>query len=281
MAEAVAPEPAAPATPEPATPAAPAWTDGMDADTLGLIETKGYKSASELGKAYVHASSMLGTPANQLVKIPSDPDNTEQMGNFHRQLGRPDTPEGYDLPKVEVPQGQENVLEPAFRKAAHDAGVSQKHAHALYQWYVGHAAGVQTQNQASRDQQSQLADIELKQEWGAEYDANMAHAKRFASVFGLAEDWLSQVEDAAGTKGLYKGAAKIGRAIAEHKFADTDDPEAGDQPFGLTPNAARTQISQLLSNAEFLEPYQSRTHPGHQVAVEKMQGLQKLAAAGK
>ena len=249
----------------------------MDADAQGFVQNKGWKGAGDMLTSYRSLEHLQGVPENQLVRLPADPDNVEEVSNFHRRLGRPDKPEGYELPKVEVPEGQENVLEPAFRKAAHEAGVSQKHASALYNWYVGHAATLATQNQEAHDQQAQLAEMELKTEWGGEYEANMAHAKRFASVFGLSEDWLSQIEDAAGTKGLYQGAAKIGRAISEHQFVGGETPEEGAQPFGMTPQAAGTAISELLSHEEFLKPYQDKTHPGHQAALDKMQNLQKLA----
>lgn len=255
----------------------PAWQEGMDADARGFVQNKHWNNPGEMLSSYRTLEGFRGVPENQLVQLPADPDNVEQVNEFHRRLGRPDKPEGYELPVVEVPEGQENVLEPAFRKAAHDAGVSQKHASALYNWYVGHAAEIATKEQQAHDQQAQLAEMELKTEWGAEYEANMAHAKRFASVFGLSEDWLSQIEDASGTKGLYQGAAKIGRAISEHQFVAGEEPEGGAQPFGMTPQAAQTQIAELTANAEFLLPYQDKTHPGHNAAMDKMQKLQILA----
>jgi hypothetical protein len=252
----------------------------MDGDALGFVENKGWKAPGEMLASYRTLEGLRGVPEDQLVRIPTDPENAEQVNEYHRRLGRPDTAEGYKLPKVEVAEGAVN-LEPDFRAWAHKHGLSQSQAEGLFGEYTAKSEAIAAEIAAAREQQVQIADFELKREWGAEYEANMAHGKRFASVFGLPEDWLARIEDVSGYKGLLQGAAKIGRAIAEHKFADGDEPGAGDQPFGLTPDAAKTQIAELVSNEEFLLPYQNRSHPGHKAAVEKMERLQKLAVAGR
>ena len=63
-----------------------------------------------LAKSYVNAQSMIGADK---VAIPGKHATDEDWGEVYRRLGRPDTPEGYELVN-EVPEGVEandNILD--------------------------------------------------------------------------------------------------------------------------------------------------------------------------
>ncbi len=253
--------------------------DALEPEARGFAENKGWKEPGDVVSGYRSLEHLTGVPQEQLIRMPTDSTDPEQMSEFHRRLGRPDTPDGYTLPKVELTEGQHD-LQPAFRTFAHAAGISQKHAEATFKWYTEHTGGLEEQALQAKEVMEELVDRELKTEWGAEHDANRGHSIRAAKVLGLDDDFMDSLYDSAGKKTMIKGLARIGRAIAEHKFADDDLP-ATDAPYGVTPDAANRQIAELYGNKEFLLPFQDRQHPGHVAAVQRMEDLNKLAVAGK
>jgi len=275
-------EPAAPATPAPA--ATPSWTEGMAAEDVGFIENKGWKGPGEMLTSYRHAEHVRGMSAESVVELPKDPDNAEQMGAFYTRLGRPESAEKYELPEAQVGEGSVD-LAPKFREWAFAAGLNQRQTRAIFDAYQTELQTIVQGQTEAQNQNVQVAEQQMRTEWGAEYEANMGHAKRFAAVFGLSEQWLEAIEgglaseeDPSGAKGLWRGAAKIGRALSEHKFPG----EAVETTeLGTTPAVAQTQINELHMDKDFLAAYQNRNNPGHQAAKDKMSRLHQLAYPGE
>ncbi|MEE8240093.1 MAG: hypothetical protein V3R16_02395 [Nitrospirales bacterium] len=253
----------------------------MDTDAVGFIENKGWKSPSEMLASYRATENIRGMPADRLVELPKDLDNAEEMGKFYTKLGRPEGADKYTLPESDMGQGGVD-LAPKFREWAFAAGLNQRQVTSIFEAYQAELQGIVERQETDRSQHQQLAETQMRMEWGQEFEANIAAAKRFAHIFGLPEEWLQAAEntmateeDPSGKKALLRGAAKIGRAISEHRFVGETD-RIGDA-FGTTPASAKTQITDLLADRSFLEPYQNKQHPGHQAAMDKMTRLHQLA----
>ena len=66
--------------------------------------------------------------------------------------------------------------------------------------------------------------------------------------------------------------AKIGEGIAEGK-----SDVASARSFTMTPDQAKQEIARYNRDPEFMKAYSSGDHTGHQAAVDRMNGLYRLA----
>ena len=99
---------------------------------------KDYKSKDEAVKALVHAQKLLGKTPEGYVQVPGADADPEQLTAFHAALGRPDTPEGYELPEIDLPKGfelQEAMIE-GFRTKAHELGLTPGQVSGLFEWFL-------------------------------------------------------------------------------------------------------------------------------------------------
>ena len=111
------------------------WRSGIPEEIRGHKSLEHIQDVGALAKSYVNAQSMIGADK---VAIPGKHATDEDWGEVYRRLGRPDSPEGYELTN-EMPEGAVVVDEmlDGFRGAAHDAGLSPQQAQKLLGWYNG------------------------------------------------------------------------------------------------------------------------------------------------
>jgi len=97
-----------------------------------------YKTKDEAVKALVHAQRMLGKTPEGYVRVPSKDDNPEDRDAFFASLGRPNRPDEYALPEIDLPDGyevQEALLE-QFQATAFELGLTAEQVAGLYQWFL-------------------------------------------------------------------------------------------------------------------------------------------------
>lgn len=97
-----------------------------------------YGSKDEAVKALVHAQKLLGrkAPDGPVLPGPGAPD--EDWGRVYAALGRPEGPEGYELPDMDLEEGFElnRDLLDEFKAKAHELGLSAGQAAGLYSWFL-------------------------------------------------------------------------------------------------------------------------------------------------
>ena len=127
-----------------------------------------FDSVDKLAKSYVNAVKKMGSDPSTMVQMPRE---GESWDNFYNQVGRPETPEGYDFG-----DDPENTLE-FYRNATHQLGLTQEQAQGMLDLYASVQEDQQQHdNQASADFAIN-SEIELKREWQASYDAKMDQAQ--------------------------------------------------------------------------------------------------------
>ncbi len=67
--------------------------------------------------------------------------------------------------------------------------------------------------------------------------------------------------------------ARIGRAVSEDEVIGG----GGRQSFVMSPDEAKREIENLMTDPDFRSAYTQGHAPGHKAAVEKMQKLYQLA----
>ncbi len=255
---AAAPETPVAPTPEttPVAPATPAevesWTKALPDELRGMAENKGWESPADALKSYADLEKFNGAPADQLLKLPADLNDAEAMAEIYTRLGRPDSPEGYELPSAEDIQDGQTDLTGWFADQSFAAGLTKDQAVHLVGGFAEKMDALAAEAQQAVELQSQTDIRELQREWGPEYPANMQAAKQFALSADITPDEQSAIERGMGTKKFLSWMVSMGRRIGEHSVGGREETPTG-SAFGMTPAAARDRIKSLQGDDAFWE----------------------------
>ena len=227
-----------------------------------------FDSVDKLAKSYVNAVKKIGGDPANLVSIPQE---GESWDSFYNQLGRPETPEGYDFG-----DDPDNELE-FYRNATHQLGLTQEQAQNMLELY---ASVQEEQNEADNQATADFAvdsQIQLKREWGANYDGRLDQAQRAFNQFATPEFISLMDETGLGNHPeLVKAFAKIGATMGEDRLI----VGSGLGQSNISPHDAKEQIQSLYQDKEFSKAYRDNKEPGHKAAMDKMDKLFKTAYPG-
>lgn len=221
-----------------------------EADLRGWAANKGFDKESDpsaafakAAKSYYNLEKIFGADkAGRTVSLPSNWDDPNETGALFDKLGRPKSPDEYELPK--------DAVDEDFAKAArtkfHELGLSAKQAKALGEWFDGVGKGrVEAAQQASA-QQLQLEQEGLRKEWGAAHDAKIAQARAAAQALGVDAQVMEKLEGALGYSGLLKFFANVGARTGESRPLSE-----GNGGGVMTPSQARDRINGLMQDKDF------------------------------
>ena len=216
-----------------------------DSDLRGYIENKGWKDPSDVANGYRNLEKLIGS---EKVPLPKSAEDLEGWNRVYDSLGRPKTAEDYKLP---VPEGDPGTFAKAAAQEFHKAGISQGQADKLSAWWnqTQTAKMAEFQQQASQKAEADVSAV--RAEWGGAYAENLELGRRAAREFGLDGAKLSAMENGLGTGEMLRLLAKIGRATTEHSFEGGKTSGS----FGMTPDAAKNQISSLQGDREWASKY--------------------------
>lgn len=185
-------QPLAESAEQPEQPELPKWMYQLPRDLQGDERLREFSSLGELAKALVAERES----ADRKVMIPGDDSEEDEREQFFNAIGRPESPEGYEL---EVPEGTaeeigitEDELE-QFKSKAHELGLTKEQAEQLHTWQIERtAAAMQELTQAQqRDKQQRLE--ALKKEYGDQFKTKVEQAQRAFRDFG-GENLLSYLK---------------------------------------------------------------------------------------
>lgn len=137
-----------------------------------------YQSPQGLAKALASAQDMIRS--GELRRgIPKD-GKPEDVAKWRKENGIPESPDGYEVPKVsgiDIPT-DDPALE-SFKAAAHSANLSPDQFKAAAEWYATTLREVEADRVASDNKAKADIEDELRAEWGPEYRPTMTLAGRF------------------------------------------------------------------------------------------------------
>jgi hypothetical protein len=256
-----APAPGAPGAPPPAAPApgapgAPAlWHNGIEAETLGFWQNKGWKTdepkafATELTKSYRELEKHFGVPPEQLAKLPGPTAKPEDVKAFWSKLGVPGKPEDYDLSSLQIDgKPLDDGFVAGLRNAFAGANVAKDKAgsiaEAFIKWMNDGDAREKTMLQSKIDQE--IAD--LKTSWGGNYEYNMLRADEGARKFGLTKEEATSIGNSIGTARAAEMFRRIGEGLKEDGLV-TGAAVPGAVP--RTAEAAQARLNELKADKDW------------------------------
>jgi len=262
-----APAPAPAPTGDPAP--APSWTDGLNDDTRGYVETKGFQSNQAMMDSYRNLEKLVGQQ-DKIIKMP-EAEDAQGLQDVFTKLGRPEKSEEYNLV---VPQGGDPALADWAKGIFHEANMTGKQAEVVMGKWNERVAQVNTQSLDAQAVENTLQNNNLKSEWGNAHDQNIGIATQAAKAFGLDAQTIDKLEQSMGYAQTMKFMHNIGSKMGEGKFVSGD--LGGGMGDTLTPEAANNKITALKGDKEFVQKYTN----GDVKAIEEMTNLQKMANPG-
>lgn len=268
-------------TPEPAATAAPGAPQALSAllseEYAGLADK--YADANEMAKALTHSQQKLSS--QNRVELPTQDSTPEDRAAFFNRLGRPDTPDGYEVPPIPedfmVRERPEAQLQD-FLTVAHEEGLSAKQVARLAEW---HAATTNTMHIASMEAMRAAgidAEATLKKEWGDSYDQKIAFAKDAIRTFDNCTDDCPEGEyrqfliESGGTNDprVIRYHAAAGLPLAEDVFH-----RGGTGPITVenSPAEALEKLATIRKDPAWLKAFNDQRDPKHAEVVAQRDAL--------
>ena len=252
-----------------AAPANVDWSAAFEPDTKAMVATKGWRGPEDALKSYANLERLIG---GDKIALPSSDAPPEAWDAVYAKLGRPERAEDYALVKPEGFAGYSDELAAGFKQAAHSAGLSDRQAKALHDFYVSQAANRAAEEAERADAASEELTGELRAKWGPQFDAKVALARRAARAFAPGEA-LDALESSLEAPALLSLFARIGEAMGEDRLIGD-----GGALMALGPESARAEIAKIEGQMiDPRSPLMDRSHPEHDTLVARRSALYRVA----
>jgi hypothetical protein len=142
------------------------WVAGLETDNRTTVEAKQWASANDAIKAYRE----LESHASKALSVPGKDATAEDWNKLYEKLGRPESPDKYELKvdrtnlPAEMPYDETFAVE--FRNWAHEAGLNPRQVQALHDKWVGKFAEGFTKSAQTLVSEQEAAHRELTAKWG-------------------------------------------------------------------------------------------------------------------
>ena len=241
------------------------WYESFESEEIkNAPALRNFKTMEGMVKSLLSAQRMVGKSPHAVV-IPDDTATDEERAEFFNKIGRPDSPDGYEL---KPPENLEEMglqwsdeTAKAFSNKAHELGLTKQQAQALSDWHNE----ITMQSLKSADEQVgqeyEQASAELKKEWGNAYDANVKLVDTFINKLGLSE--LVVNKGLANDPLFIKAMRGIAVKTSEDQFIEGD--------IHSTPANIQAEINKIMGDKN--HPYFNADHPAHGDAVKKLNEL--------
>lgn len=257
-------------------PAKP-WYDGIDAELIGHWDNKGWKKDDpksvviEATKQARELQKHFGVPENQLIKLPSKPDDEAGWKAVHERLGMPKEAKDYDLSGIKFKDGTalDAGFSDAMRGALHDARVAKDQASKIVKAVVDHMEGRDAADGAESEARKIEQQKSLRDNWKTNYEFNRLTAMQGARRLGIDAESLALMESQIGYAKMMEVLRKIGAGTTDDTFVDSGK---GGHPTTQAGAAARK--AELMNDPEWSKRYLN----GDPAAKREMDNLITLIA---
>ena len=251
------------------------WKSNIPEEIRGHSSLEHINDVGALAKSYVHAQQMVGADK---VALPGKSATADEWGEVYAKLGRPESPDGYELAYNNVPEGAEvdNDMVSWFKDTAHKAGMNPQQAQLMLDAYnemqFSDAEAIGLEAQARIDQ----VESDLRKEYGQAFDDRMALANGVLAEFGNPE--ITEVQLADGTMlgdhpEIIRMLSNMGVYLRDKVGEDT--LEGVQTNGGISPNDAMQKLGEITAPNP---PYWDARHPEHQWYIQEAMKWREYAA---
>ena len=254
-------------TPAP-QPTESSWKDSISEAYRNDPNIEKFTEIDALAKSYINATRMIG---QDKISVPNKNSTEEVWEEAYTKLGRPETPDQYNLNiKSDVVQMDDSAIK-SFAEQSHKLGLNNKQAEGILDFYKNNMEGIAQQSKIDTETAQAQAEQQLRQEWGKTFEENVKKAGAIAKANLGVEVLDMQLKD--GTRlgdhpEVIKGFAKIANMMSEDKIVSTES-ENVDQGKDI-----ETEISKIMNDRS--GPYWNKGHPDHDKIVQQVYTLRSM-----
>ncbi len=234
-----------------------------------MLEAKGWKEPGDALKAYGELEKKLGDP-DSLLRIPGDNASAEELAAFHKRLGVPDTPDGYQFTKPDDVEDYDDNIAAWLRATGHRLSLPAKALSGLHDAYFEEIIkpSLAQQGEARAAAKRQL-EMEILENWPeAKQDAYLDGAKRGARFLGLSPEKLDGLLDHVSDFALVEAMRKLGDLAGEDALLG-----GGGGGGSTSQQAARRELEAFTNDREMQKAYTDRRHEKHEDATKRFNDL--------
>ena len=221
-----------------------------------------------LAKSYINAVSMIGTDK---IPLPGKTATDEQWNEVYNKLGRPESPDKYNLQfKTDVAPVDENVIK-GFAQNAHKLGLNNKQAQGILEFYKSTLESSAKEMAVNMESAQAEAANSLRAEWGKSYDENLRKAANVAQTYLEPEILDTQLRDGSrlgDNPKIIKAFANIANLLSEDKIVGTEADNV------LQGREIEKEIEELTSDRQ--GAYWNKMHPNHNKVVNQVLTLREM-----
>lgn len=214
-----------------------------------------HNSIDDLVKSHINLEKKLGERPSG-IQPPGENATPEEWSAFYKQLpGYPEAHDKYEIAPPAVPEGVPNVTEEefgSFLQTMHQSGATKPVVDAAVRWFETYNSQLFAAADEANNTASANAEQMLRQEWGANYEYNMAVAlEGLAREYGPDLSWADAILS-KGTDGqvnlmgnqpqFLKMALELAKVKGHARFV----PGGAGGPASV--QAAQDQLSQARSD---------------------------------
>ena len=262
----------------PAPVVAPPWHAGSEPEFVGYLQNRNWhdKPAADVAKlaitAHREAEKLIGVPANRVVRLPENMDDSVAMRDVFKRLGMPADAKDYDFAAVKHAGDKplDAKLDAALRQAAYDANLPKNAAQRVASALVKHLDEGASAAQAEATANLATEKEALAKNWGTNAVANRLIAQNAAKALGIDEGTVAALEKVAGYAKVMDMFRQIGVKIGEDKYLGGGTPNGG--------NGITTREQALARKAELSADaaWRGRYLAGDTVAKREMLDLNTI-----
>jgi hypothetical protein len=242
-----------------ATPAA--WHANVAADIRDLWAAKSWdhsdpaKLAVTLTENYRNVEKFIGAPADQIIRLPKA-DDAAGFRALWTKLGAPQDATGYDLSGVKFADGKDldAPFVESFRAAALAHGLTKEAAGGMAGFFTKFMDGVSAGEAAESTAALTREQEALKQNWGANFEANKFVASQAAAKLGVKPEQVAALEKVVGYAKVMEMFRDIGVRTGEAKYVAGEG--AGGNPSGvMSVDQAVARRTELMKDPVWAKAY--------------------------
>jgi hypothetical protein len=259
-------------TPAP-QPTESSWKESISEVYRNDPSIEKFTEIDALAKSYINATRMIG---QDKIVVPNKNSTEEVWEEAYEKLGRPETPDQYNLNfKSDVVTIDDSAIK-SFAEQSHKLGLNSKQAEGVLNFYKNNMEGIAQQSKIDTETAQAQSEQVLRQEWGRDFDAKVKQAGAIAKA-----NINSEVLDMTLSNGtrlgdhpeIIKGFAKIASMMSEDKIITTESEN-------VNSNAdIETEISSITNDIN--GPYWNKSHPDHDKVVQQVYTLREMLNDGK
>lgn len=238
------------------------WRAQIPEDVKNEKVWEQYRTPGDVYKAHANLIKYQG----RSIAIPDPAAKPEDWDAFYNKLGRPESPDKYEIKRPEkLPEGMvyREDWEQLARQKLHAAGLTSKQMQsALDLWNNDIAPQIA---QAGQGPSAEEAEVTLRSQWGANYQPNMANVEKFLRQFGddsfvAALDLKGKGSDPAILTALARVGASLHEDSAIGTKGDSTKPDL---------NAIEQRYAEILTDKDYFDA----GSPRHKLLHEERQRL--------